>query len=312
MFDFGNDTLLNDESYLYNVDDSINVDECFVNIIDAYSCDEALYQVPLNAYVVGLNIDESLLSDSQYGFTYEEYAEFIADYAGGADPILGWADREWYWNQMMSYLYFDTHTEDGLLDIDNAAFRESMEYAQNIPQEFADLYVPKMSVRELRNFGAELDAHCIKANYRLLGFPSYEAKTPMCRMENSIAITSCTVSEDASLSFLQLSLSYDVQVESTRYNPINVNAFESVARRELTRANNLIEQERGINDYYTEDLISYYEDCLKSAQVGAISDPITINIIFEEIDAYFQGQKTLDDVIPIIEDRVNNMIAERT
>jgi hypothetical protein len=40
-------------------------------------------------------------------------------------------------------------------------------------------------------------------------------------------------------------------------------------------------------------------------------DPAVASIVVEEMGAYFSGQKSLDDVIEVMEDRVQTFINER-
>ena len=61
--------------------------------------------------------------------------------------------------------------------------------------------------------------------------------------------------------------------------------------------------EKGIIDYYIEQI--------SDAVTAPDMDSAIITIMNEEMPAYFEGQKNFDEVIKIIENRVNLMIAER-
>ena len=60
-----------------------------------------------------------------------------------------------------------------------------------------------------------------------------------------------------------------------------------------------------------ESVITSYKEVLQSASVIVSDDPAVLNIIREEIPAYFLDQKSLDAVISIINNRVSTVIAER-
>ena len=59
------------------------------------------------------------------------------------------------------------------------------------------------------------------------------------------------------------------------------------------------------------DVIDTYETMIDSCSSVSTTDPAVEAIIREEMPAYFAGQKTLDDVISVIEDRVQTFLDER-
>ena len=66
-----------------------------------------------------------------------------------------------------------------------------------------------------------------------------------------------------------------------------------------------------MEDFYSADAIEEYKSYLSRATVPMFSDTITLSIMMEELQPYFAGQKSIDDVIPVIESRVNTMLEER-
>lgn len=64
---------------------------------------------------------------------------------------------------------------------------------------------------------------------------------------------------------------------------------------------------KGLND----ESIKKYEEIIEGCDNIVATDYTVINIINEEIPAYFYGQKSLDDVIAIINNRVKVLQDER-
>ena len=58
-------------------------------------------------------------------------------------------------------------------------------------------------------------------------------------------------------------------------------------------------------------VIDNYEAMIDSCSSVSATDPAVTAIIREEMPAYFSGQKTLDEVIPIMEERVQTFLDER-
>ena len=105
--------------------------------------------------------------------------------------------------------------------------------------------------------------------------------------------------------------------------PVNRAAFDSVGHKLIDQ------QEAYVNEllrFYDESMLRMYGISTERMDEAAISDFASmierlscwytndgsINaIIREEMPAYFEGQKTLDQVIPILEDRVQTVLNER-
>ena len=62
---------------------------------------------------------------------------------------------------------------------------------------------------------------------------------------------------------------------------------------------------------YTQDDIDAVEECILSCSQIVSEDPNISIILIEEMPAYFLGQKTLDEVIEIAQDRIQKVLDER-
>ena len=60
-----------------------------------------------------------------------------------------------------------------------------------------------------------------------------------------------------------------------------------------------------------ESIIDDYNKILRSASTVMSMDPSIYIIINEELPAYFKGQKKIEDVAAIIEDRAQTVVDER-
>ena len=68
---------------------------------------------------------------------------------------------------------------------------------------------------------------------------------------------------------------------------------------------------RGVSFSISKEMVDWYVDQISDAVIVPDTDSAVIVIMNEEMPAYFEGQKSLDDVIGIIENRVNLMLNER-
>lgn len=100
--------------------------------------------------------------------------------------------------------------------------------------------------------------------------------------------------------------------------PVNVDAFEISAERSVqifndTMAN--IEARSYDNQfrivYLDEEDIEEYEDLIRSCDHMPATDNAVMLIVREEIQAYFAGQKSIDEVLDTITNRVDLFVSER-
>ncbi len=64
-------------------------------------------------------------------------------------------------------------------------------------------------------------------------------------------------------------------------------------------------------DYMDESLVTELAQMVETLNGWYINDGSINAIIREEMPAYFEGQKTLEQIIPVLEDRVQTVINER-
>ena len=62
---------------------------------------------------------------------------------------------------------------------------------------------------------------------------------------------------------------------------------------------------------YDDTLIAEFEDYVSTATTGAVSDKSIDVIIYEEIPAYLEGQKSFEEVAELINNRATTVFEER-
>ena len=114
--------------------------------------------------------------------------------------------------------------------------------------------------------------------------------------------------------------SIGLYVEST---PVRKTAYEATALQAIEKYNSTYERykkmypkdtlaDQGIPFCKIDNkVVKDYEEMLNSSSVISEADPAIIIIVTEEMPAYFTGQKSLDDVIKIINDRSQTYVNER-
>ena len=148
----------------------------------------------------------------------------------------------------------------------------------------------------------------------------------MITVSSSIAVSAKAGDKDACLDFIRSLLSDDVQKNYgilTGSIPVNISAFETSSSEILSEINEEIELNLAYAEAYgftdptmpstviDTSVIDNFENIINSCSQVASLDPEIMVIVKEEIPAYFTGQKTIDEVISILNDRVTTFMNER-
>lgn len=342
LLDAMNYSQLNSDDYLLDLTDYISdTTPYFENVFEAAKTNDKLYQLPLSVCVSGIMTNKSNIDDGQIGFTFDQYESFVDEVCNGDDP-MGDGKIEFFTRCMNGMLEEFISGKD--VDFNNDAFISLAEYVDaNVndvieDQEYSDDMIysggmypgdyeqPEATYMELSTFGSFIAQYAAEAeNMRILGLPSVDGRGPAFQIYNSAAISAETASADGCWQFIETLLSEDIQklIGYSWNTPVRIDSFESIAQDDIEGYNAQIDEyaqwfteaemaEYGIVSTKVDDsMIEIYEGFIESCSRVASEDPAVTSIVREEMPAYFEGQKSLDDVITILNDRVQTFVSER-
>lgn len=327
--------MLNNDSYLIDLSDyigsSFTSDNYFTNVFDAAKDGDKLYHVPLTFRTTGIVTDSANVAPGQVGFTFEQYEDFVYGVCNGSDPI-DQGKMHFFINSFncMSDLFM----VDGRVDYNCDAFRTLAEYtSMNVNDPlvsddeyvFADQSAVPAKVILINGIGDYFDS-VMNGDKVILGIPSYDGRGPVIVSSDSVAVSSMTSNPEACMEFVSILLGDDVQASYGYHNgiPVNKAAFTVSCNMLIDYQSYMIDSMRdymseaemrmyGYNtDEMDESVIGEFESFV-SGLTGWYSNDAAVNsIIREEVPAYFEGQKALDQVIPVLEDRINTFLVERS
>lgn len=333
IFDSFSLSQLNDDAYLTDMSEWIDTGGMFGNIVEACKKDGKLYQMPLAFGVTGIVTGTENVAPGQNGFTFDEYTDFVSTVCNGQDPLA--MNQTEFFIQCLATMDDLCYTEDGKISYDNDAFRALADFtSENIFPVYDQTYEDVMS---LDNAGgiyfrkgsfisliASLRARMNDVS--ILGLPSIDGRGPLASVECSVAVSAQSPEQDGCRSFVETLLSQPIQeyyAYDTNYSPISVAAFDSIAVKIIDDFNEDMAvyetisspAELAMNGIDTTRIDTGVIDAYKE-MIGTIcsvetSDVARDIIIREEIPAYFVHQKNLEEVIPVIENRVQTMLDER-
>ena len=165
----------------------------------------------------------------------------------------------------------------------------------------------------------------VSAPVTLIGYPSDSSSGPVCESVISVAIAADSPYQDAGWEFIKILLSEELQNEIASdnwggYLPIHKGALETAisASQKETSGN---QEGMGIGmgfgmehsepAYSADEWASTIKSIVASANVLSVRNQNIIEIISEESQAYFAGQKTMDDAISVIQSKVTTYLNEQ-
>ena len=320
-----------DLSELY--DNSDLKDHVFTNIVDAFRVDGKLYSMPLCFNLQGIVVDRSRYSFDGNGMDLDEFYDFTHDYCNGSN-ILSNTRTEFLENEL--FYNYDLFERDGYIDLDDPYFRKLAEYTNT---NVFDLdYFEDMNIF---NYMTLVSCHFDWINYLstqgisygnadLVGWPSPDRRGPEAQVFASVSITNSCRSPEGAWRFIcmlcntdiqryQCSAltSWDAQMPLAHGFPVNTDAYDLVAEDAVQAYNTYMSRQFGyvLDIHSTTDVglddIRIIRDIITSIDHVTTSDYDINIIVYEEMQAYFVGDKTLDEVIEIMNDRARTVINER-
>lgn len=303
----------------------LDSDAYFTNIIEGSKIDGVLYQLPISFAIYGIYTDAKEAGSSGVGFTLDEYQSYVKNALNGTDIIL--EGQAVYFSKLFSSMS-EKFIVDGKADFSGPEFAELAEYVKdNVPEESPSWRVLSEKVYNYADYGRcfgiggfyHRRTGLIK-NPIILGTPSIDGRGPMFTSQCSVAISAHAVNVDACGEFVKILLSDDIQsyIAMNDNFVLNRNVFRNAGEAANNYYNNGGQEcSNGsgiflpVGKKYSEEHIDEIERVVLSCSKISTEDSEISIILIEEMPAYFLGQKNLDAVIKIAQNRVQKVLDER-
>ena len=310
-------------------------DKYFTNVIDAAKTDGKLYQLPVTFNIEGIHTDSQYAGSSGVGFTTKEYEDFLYGPLNGYD--LDQAGQAFYFATLFNAMK-DRFIVNGKADFAGPEFAGLAEFVKDNVREKApsmDSYELSDEKRYQNDSTARLTTYNSITGYlagvndlqgarAILGIPSSDGRGPMFSSDCSVAVSAQAVNIDACAEFAKLLISDDIQYEFAKTNRFTVSreAYKKVSGLVLDfcngpradhefRYNQVTFEPNKFRMKFTESDLNYLEKITLSCSHFDSADTAINMILIEEMPAYFLGQKDLDSVIRIAQDRAQKVLDER-
>lgn len=326
---------LDDPSLLLDLSTDVTDQSLYSNVMDLASVGGALYQVPLAFGLEGILVKDADVDPSAVGFTYDSYDEYISGPCNGVAPIRmtkltfmcncltemssAFADGNGYNFRSDAFVNAAEFTSRQILPDELEPEMIQLQYTGVDP--YASSFINATSAMDLVN-----QTHGWIDSMRMMGFPSADGSGLLINVSDSVAVSAATACEADCRRFVQMLVSQEIQQMFAENCGISVNcdAQETACALAASRNNQWYD---ALKVFYSPENLAFYNypqssvdpDLLIEQMNGYISSasgirmmdaPVEI-IIREEIQAYFAGQKTIDETMELIQNRVNTFVNER-
>lgn len=340
----GPDIIMNGMDYTASLDEvlfadltnDISSDGLFGNIIDACKTNGKLYSVPLTFQLSGICTDSKYVNDGQKGFTFEEYEKFVSKVCNGKDPVE--MKKLDYFAYNFSLMYNRFLDSSGNPDFDSSGFvalaryvKENVTYTEPDPEDIPAMetiddktHAVYKTISSVKDYAGCFDHKTYKTV--ILGTPSVDASGPAVSVIYSAGVSSSSANKAGAVEFIKMLLSEEIQSEYARsifHMPVRISSYDESSKKTVEQFNaarkslaeNFPQQDlikMGFVSDIDEKEIENFKDVIRTAEVCFRTDPAVVMIVREEIQPYFEGQKSIEQVIDIVKNRTKLYLSERT
>ncbi len=320
------------------------LDKQFSNIIEAGRIDGKLYFLPVTLEIEGLVTNVDIIKDGAVGITFDEYDKMKKDYLYGYSPY-DYPDSTSFNRNSFILSCIDTKSaiEGESVNFGTEQFRATIEYAKDkfkyedeasTPKEFIQDYNRNRGECYYKKMSYYLDfVHaCYRSNenYRIIGTPSVDASGPRFKALETISVSAETDVEEGCKKFInylfsgaafdseecdfwEIVTNKEIMSRNIDYLTIrNNDAYEALV---LAKRSGAIMQTAGAEKAFgdkiaTDEMRDSFLNSMSTISTYYYEDHKIVEFVLEEIAPYYAGDRTLDETITILDDRVTRYVRE--
>lgn len=337
--------LIADLNGFFEKDETIKREDYLENVLEAFSMDGKLYRIAPSFNIQTLAAKKSIVGDKT-SWTVDEFLE-VAKNNPDAKMFGDEMTNSNFLNQMImmnigSYINYET----GECHFDSDSFKKLLEYAKdNFPTEinYDELYSDDNYWQE-REMAYRENKAILRSEYiynlrtlkydevgymgeetTFIGVPSDNGCGSTIYPNTTLAVMAKAKNPDGAWEFIKTLLSDEAQSSNMNSGlPLKLSAYDKL--KEKAKEKPYWENEKGEKEYYddnvwvgeqqfvcepnTDEDNEKIMNFIKSVTNVRSYDSDLFKIIDEETQAYFSGQKSVDEITDLIQNRVSTYVNE--
>lgn len=341
--------LLEDLYPFLDADQELKRDDFFENVLHALEVDGGLYQITAGFNVTTL-VGASTVVGDKPGWTYQQMMDALADMPEGCDPMDMYVTRgELLRTLLCTDLNHYVDWGKGECSFESQDFIDMLNFTSSFPAEISDdMEWESSSTRivERRQMTTRADLSSVDSmiwqdvqfgeqGCTYIGYPSNNGVGSYMDMSTGYAMSAKCADKEAAWSFLRTFLLDDAQENTWNGIPISKKAYQNKLDQAMTvqyvkdENGEYLRDENGelimipIGSYWMEngDEIQVY--AMTQEQADKLWEAVTTcdkimeqddaiyNIVFEQAQAFYSGQKTAEEVARLIQSKVTIYVNEQ-
>ena len=333
-----------------DADPELSREDFFPNLLSALEIGGGLYQMVPGFSVETLSGAASIVGDTP-GWNYDEFNAALAKMPEGCTALDPSVTRDEVLSALLSAdmnSFVDWGT--GKVSFDSDSFKQLLEFvmqfpADYVPEESEDGFVTQSQdlIRQGQQMLTRVDLYGLDSmlwndlNFggkaTMIGWPTNSGVGNIMRIDSGYAISKSCADKAAAWEFIRSMLTASAQANSYVI-PSNRHAFEKQLKEYMTpiyqkdakgnyvldENGNKIEESRGgwvdengehniyaMTQEQADEILGIIGSCTKIANF----DSSIYDIVNEQAQAYFAGQKSVDEVARLIQSKANILINEQ-
>ena len=284
-------------------------------------------------------LDLSCAPSNGTGYSFEEYKGVVSGANNGADSLAYKMDRSAYYSLLFTAMQSDLY-KDAKWNLNSPEFEALASYCKDsVPEKCLanwnddNVKLPedyKVIELQVEGIGTYI-SNVYSQGKNIYGYPSANGSHGVIvSVNSSAAISSQSQNKNGAWEFIKNMMSYDIQSIDPKYafdSSINLKALKERGSMAIADYNRTVQEYKNMDSYALEKARmmgvvipdkeidqtatdAYLALLDKATDVYRIDRNILL-ITKEELPAYYTGQKDLNSVITIAQDRVQKVMDER-
>ena len=341
--------LLEDLYSYIDADPKLSRDDFFPNLLTALEVNGSLYQIVPAFSVETLSGASSIVGDTP-GWNYDEFNAALAKMPEGCTPLDPYITRDSVLSSLL-YADMDSYVNwtTGEVRFDSDSFKQLLTFAKQFPAEYNwEEHDSAESTKDLLAQGRQMLTQTylysldsvlwndvsFGGQTTYIGWPTTNGVGSIMSFDNGYAISKNCTNKEAAWEFLSSMLTEDAQKEVYSI-PANRNVFNQKLEELMTPSyrkdaqGNFILDENGEKipqsrgSWYDENGLEHNVYAMTQEQADAVLSVITTctkvanydtsiyDIVNEQAQAFFAGQKSVDEVCRLIQSKANIYVNEQ-
>lgn len=333
--------VLADIGALIEKDEELSQKEFMTNVFDAYKVNGKLYQVIPSFYVQTMMAKKSLVGD-RTSWTMKDLEEVMAAMPEGAMAFGEATKSSFLWN-MLEFCGNDfVDVSSGKCNFDSQQFIDMLEYANTLPEELSEDYYGEdwwMNWQSQYREDRTLLMYCYISSFSNLnnsingyfgedvsciGFPTDNGMGSFVGANYQYVLSAKSKNLDGAWQFIRYYLTDEYQNELQWGLPVSKDAFMEKSKEALQKDYYIDEngEKVEVEEYFdvngesieikplTQQQLDEIVTFIQSVTKRQYYNQDIQNIVTEEADAFFTGQKSAKDVAGIIQSRAQLYVNE--